>query len=52
MQLSTTIRELAMAGIRHAHGDGALTDGELRQKLAERLYGSEVAHRWFQDAGR
>jgi hypothetical protein len=48
--LSRATRELAVAGIRHAHPDHPISDGELRQKLAERLYGAEVARRVF--AGR
>jgi hypothetical protein len=35
--LSRTTRELAIAGIKQAHSDRALSDDELRQKLAERL---------------
>ena len=39
-----------MLGIKRAHPDRVLSDDELRQKLAERLYGTEVARRVF--AGR
>jgi hypothetical protein len=52
VQLSSATRELAIAGIRQAHVDRALTDGQVRRKLAERLYGEEVAHRLFKGAGR
>jgi hypothetical protein len=48
--LSRATRELAMVGIKRAHLDRVLSDDELRQKLAERLYGAEVARRVF--AGR
>jgi hypothetical protein len=48
--LSRATRELAIAGIKQAHPDRFLSDDELRQKLAERLYGAEVARRVF--AGR
>ena len=48
--LSRATRELAIAGIKKAHPDRLLSADELRQKLAERLYGAEVARRVF--AGR
>jgi len=48
--LSRATRELAIAGIKQAHPDRTLADDELREKLAERLYGAEVARRVF--AGR
>jgi hypothetical protein len=48
--LSNAVRELAIAGIKQKYPDRALSDDELRQKLAERLYGAEVAGRVF--AGR
>jgi hypothetical protein len=43
-------KRLAICGIKQAHPDRTLSDDELRQKLAERLYGAEVARRVF--AGR
>jgi len=52
MQLSRATRELALAGIRQTHVDRTLTDRELRQKLAERLYGENVAHRAFKGVTR
>ena len=48
--LSRATRELAIAGIKQAHPDRTHADDELREKLAERLYGAEVARRVF--AGR
>ena len=48
--LSRAMRELAIAGIKRSHPDRVLSADELRQKLAERLYGAEVARRVF--AGR
>jgi hypothetical protein len=48
--LSRATRELAIAGIKRSHPDRVFSDHELRQKLAERLYGAEVARRVF--AGR
>jgi hypothetical protein len=48
--LSRATRELAIAGIKQAHPGRLLSDGEIRQKLAERLYGAQVARRVF--AGR
>jgi hypothetical protein len=45
--LSRAVRELALAGIRQSDAHGNLSAGELRQKLAERLYGAEVAQRVF-----
>jgi hypothetical protein len=45
--LSRATRELAIAGIKRAHPDRRLSDDELRQELAERLYGAEVARRVF-----
>ena len=48
--LSRATRDLAIAGIKQAHPDRLLSADELRQKLAERLYGAEVARRVF--AGR
>jgi hypothetical protein len=48
--LSRATRELAIAGIRHSHPNHVFSDHELRQKLAERLYGAKVARRVF--AGR
>jgi len=43
----TATRELAIAGIKQAQPDRLLSDHELRQMLAERLYGAEVARRVF-----
>jgi hypothetical protein len=43
-------RELAIAGIKQANPDRAMSDDELRHKLAERLYGAEVARRVFAGA--
>jgi hypothetical protein len=48
--LTQAARELAIAGIKAAHPERELTPQELREKLAERLYGVEVARRVF--AGR
>jgi hypothetical protein len=48
--LSHAVRELAIAGIKKTHSGRPLSDDELRQKLAERLYGADVARRVF--AGR
>ena len=48
--LTRATRELAIAGIKRSHPDRVLSDDEIRQKLAERLYGAEVARRVF--AGR
>ncbi|HEX7505242.1 MAG TPA: hypothetical protein VF550_00620 [Polyangia bacterium] len=48
--LSRARREFAIAGIKQAHRDRTLSDDELRQKLAERFYGADVARRVF--AGR
>jgi hypothetical protein len=48
--LSRATRELAIAGIKQAYPDRLLSDDELRPRLAERLYGAEVARRVF--AGR
>jgi hypothetical protein len=45
--LSRATRELAIAGIKQAHPDRLLSDHELRQMLAQRLYGVEVARRVF-----
>ena len=45
--LSRATRELAMAGIKQKYPDRAISGDELRQKLAERLYGAEVARRVF-----
>jgi len=47
LSLSRTIRELAIAGIKQAHPQKTLTDDEIRQELAERLYGTAVAQRVF-----
>lgn len=48
--LTRATRELALAGIKAAHPGRPLSDRELRQHLAERLYGAKVARRLF--AGR
>ncbi|HJX65941.1 MAG TPA: hypothetical protein VJ860_18535, partial [Polyangia bacterium] len=48
--LTRATRELAGAGIKQSHPHRVLSDDEIRQKLAERLYGVEVARRVF--AGR
>jgi hypothetical protein len=48
--LTRATRELAVAGIKQSHADRVPSDDEIRQKLAERLYGAEVARRVF--AGR
>jgi hypothetical protein len=45
--LSRATRELAIAGIKSSHPDRLLSTDEIRQKLAERLYGAEVARRVF-----
>ncbi len=45
--LSRTTRELAIAGIKRANVGRALSEAEIRNKLAERLYGREVAERYF-----
>jgi hypothetical protein len=45
--LSRATRELAMAGIREAHRERTLSPREIEQHLAERLYGVEVARRFF-----
>jgi hypothetical protein len=47
LSLCRAVRELAVAGIKDAHKGRPLTDQELRLKLAERLYGAEVARRVF-----
>ena len=47
LALSRATRELAIAGIKLAHPERTLSDDQLRQKLAERLYGVEVARRVF-----
>ncbi len=41
--LTRAVRELAIAGIKASHPGRALTDRELREKLAARLYGVAVA---------
>ena len=41
---------IVLKQIKQAHPDRTLSDDELREKLAERLYGAEVARRVF--AGR
>jgi hypothetical protein len=43
--LSQTIRTLAVAGIKRRHPDA--TAGEVRARLAVRLYGRDVARRMF-----
>jgi hypothetical protein len=48
--LSRATRQLAIAGIKRMQPDRVIPDDELRQKLAERLYGAQVARRVF--AGR
>lgn len=48
--LTRATRELAVAGIKSAHAERTLSDRELRQQLAERLYGAAIACRLF--AGR
>jgi hypothetical protein len=45
--LTRAVRELAIAGIKASHPGHALTGQELREKLAARLYGAEVARRLF-----
>jgi hypothetical protein len=45
--LTRATRELAMAGIKAAHPGRTLSNRELRQQLAERLYGTKVARRLF-----
>jgi hypothetical protein len=45
--LTQAVRELAIAGIKAAHPDRQLGPEELREKLAERLYGVDVARRVF-----
>jgi len=45
LSLSRTVRQLAIAGIKQMHPHQNLTDQEIRQKLAERPYGTEVAQR-------
>lgn len=48
VSLSECVRQLALAGIREAAGGVSLSEAELRWRLAERLYGREVAVRVFQ----
>jgi hypothetical protein len=48
--LTRATRELAIAGIKAANPDRTFSQQELRVKLAERIYGQEVALRVF--AGR
>lgn len=45
--LTQAVRELAIAGIKASHPGRPLGPEELREKLAERLYGAEVARRVF-----
>jgi hypothetical protein len=45
--LTRAVRELAIAGIQASHPGRALSGQELREKLAARLYGAEVARRVF-----
>lgn len=45
--LTCATRELAMAGIRAAHPERSLSERELHEYLAERLYGTKVARRLF-----
>lgn len=49
-ELTRTTRELAMAGIRAVHRGEHLSDAKLRELLAERLYGREVAGKYFKAA--
>lgn len=45
--LTAAARELAVAGIRAQHPQRELGPEELRQELAARLYGNDVARRVF-----
>ena len=45
LRLTRSVRELAESSIRTLHPDA--TDDRIRQLLAERLYGTEVAERLF-----
>ncbi len=47
LSLSRTVRELAIAGIKQMHPQKTISEQEIRQRLAERLYGTEVAQRLF-----
>jgi hypothetical protein len=49
--LTRAARELAIAGIKASHPGRQLTEGELREKLAERIYGAEIARRVFARRG-
>ena len=49
--LSSATRELAVAGIRAAHQGIPLSEDQVRELLAERLYGRDAAQRFF-EAGR
>ncbi len=46
-ELTRATRELAIAGIRAVHRGEHLSDAKLRELLAERLYGREVAGKYF-----
>lgn len=45
--LTRATRDLALAGIKDAHEGRTLSDNELRYALADRLYGTAVAHRLY-----
>jgi hypothetical protein len=47
MSLTRASRELALAGIRQSHAPRQLSEREERHYLAERLYGAEIAERYF-----
>jgi hypothetical protein len=47
LSLSRAVRDLAVAGIRAAHPEA--TQREVDARLAERLYGPEIARRLFGD---
>jgi hypothetical protein len=50
LRLTRSVRELAESSIRTLHPDA--TDDRIRQLLAERLYGTEVAERLFGNDAR
>lgn len=52
LSLSRVTRELAIAGIKQSHPHRILSEEELREKLAERLYGKDVALRVFASPSR
>jgi hypothetical protein len=49
ISLPRATRELAIAGIKQAHPDRLVSAAELRQKLAKRLNGADVAQRVFSE---